>query len=195
MTRPETSLPSEYFENMFRGTLDPWNLETSPYEQRKFARSVEVLGARTYDHVFEIGCAKGVLTSRLAPQATSLFAIDVSGTALRAARERCADLGHVGFANMRFPAQAPHGKFDLVVLSEVAYYWNDRDLGEAAEWLERHLIAGGDVLLVHWTGKTDYPQSGDGAVDKLKAHLGETISVCIAEHGADYRLDLWRKLK
>lgn len=193
MTRHETSLAPAYFETMFQGTDDPWNLETSDYEQAKYAHTIEALRDRKYSNAFEIGCAKGVLTQRLAPLCERLLAVDVSATALRAARTRCAALGQVAFANMVFPGQAPEGVFDLVVLSEVAYYWDDGDIRRAGVWLRIHLAAGGDVILVHWTGETDYPQSGDGAVERLQAALGDEMEIVSAERRPEYRLDLWRR--
>ncbi|PNU03663.1 SAM-dependent methyltransferase [Novosphingobium guangzhouense] len=195
MTRHAASMPPEYFEAMFLGTPDPWDLETSAYEQAKYRHSIEALGARRYAAGLEVGCAKGVLTRSLAGKVASLFSLDVSGTALRAARRRCADLDHVGFANMRFPAQAPDRDFDLIVLSEVAYYWHDDDLAQTGVWLQEHLVPGGDLLLVHWTGETDYPQDGDEVVNKLHAIVGKQVSVSIAERRMHYRLDLWRKTR
>lgn len=195
MSRLISSLPPEYFEAMFQGAPDPWNLETSLYEQGKYTRSIEALGTRSYPAGFEVGCAKGVLTRRLAQKSDWLLAVDVSGTALRAARQRCADLDHVGFANMRFPQQAPDRNFDLIVLSEVVYYWDDDDIVRAAEWIGDHLKPDGDMLLVHWTGETDYPQSADDAVKKMGAALGERVSVLTAERHSHYRLDLWRKMR
>jgi SAM-dependent methyltransferase len=178
---------------MFQSADDPWDLEASAYEQAKYAHSIRALDNRRYDSGFEVGCAKGVLTALLAPSCRSLLAIDVSGTALRAARARCEASGHVSFANMVFPGLAPANSFDLVVLSEVAYYWSDRDLTAAADWLGAHCVSGGDLLLVHWTGETDYPQSGDEAVLKLRALLGSRIEVMRSEREAHYRLDLWRR--
>lgn len=193
MTRPSASLPPEYFERMFQSADDPWDLETSGYEQAKYAHSIRALENRRYDSGFEVGCAKGVLTGLLAPSCCSLLAVDVSGTALRAARTRCEANDHVSFANMAFPGLTPANSFDLVVLSEVAYYWSDQDLSAAADWLLSHLVSGGDLLLVHWTGETDYPQSGDEAVLKLRVLLGDRIEVTRAERMAKYRLDLWRR--
>ncbi|KQM12994.1 class I SAM-dependent DNA methyltransferase [Novosphingobium sp. Leaf2] len=193
MSRSRSSLPPDYFEAMFQGTPDPWDLETSPYEQAKYAHTVQVLNDRTYTAGFEVGCAKGTLTARLAPLCASLWAIDVSGTALRAARRRCVHIPHVAFANMRFPASAPDRMFDLIVLSEVAYYWADLDIKAAATWIKGHLVPGGRIVLVHWTGKTDYPQSGDEAVSKLHSALSPTVTVDIMERRPRYRLDLWRR--
>lgn len=193
MSRHEVSLDTAYFENMFQGTDDPWGLESSAYEQAKYAHTIAALQGRHYARAFEVGCAKGVLTQKLAPWCDRLLAIDVSSTALRAARKRCAALPHVAFANMVFPQHGPEGPFDLVVLSEVVYYWDDRDIARAGAWLRRHLGAAGDVMLVHWTGETDYPQSGDEAVTKLQAALGPVVGPVAAQRRDSYRLDLWRR--
>jgi len=191
--RDKPSLSADYFENMFKGTDDPWNLETSTYEQAKYADTIKALAGRSYRHGFEIGCAKGVLTHRLAPYCSRLLAIDVSETALAAARERCAAFSSVSFLRMVFPQEAPsQTQFDLVVLSEVSYYWDDTDLARAALWLTEHISTGGDVLLVHWIGETDYPQSGDDAVEKLGNAVQLPMDVLCAERRDHYRLDLWR---
>lgn len=193
MSRHFTSLTPEYFESMFQGTEDPWNLETSAYEKAKHYHTVRMLGSGEYRHAFEVGCARGMLTCLLAPAVQSLLAIDVSGTALRAARKRCAFYKHVMFANMQFPAQAPEADFDLIVLSEVVYYWNDTDIRTAAAWVADHLLPGGVIILVHWLGETDYPQSGDEAVDKLQDALTGCVRIERAERCGEYRLDVWRR--
>jgi len=194
MNRPSTSLDPDYFESMFRGAEDPWDLERSDYERGKYAHTVRALHGRDYRQAFEVGCAKGVLTASLAPHCGALLAIDVSATALKAARARCASLDQVSFANMVFPQQTPSRAFDLVVLSEVVYYWDDRDIGRAATWIASQVECGGDILLVHWTGQTDYPQGGDEAVEKLHGFLAGRVEVVTDERTAQYRLDLWRRL-
>ncbi|MET0238423.1 MAG: SAM-dependent methyltransferase [Sphingobium sp.] len=193
MTRHGATLGPDYFEGMFQGTDDPWDLETSPYEQGKFQDSIDALSGRAYTRALEIGCAKGVLTQKLAPSCSALLAVDVSKTALDAARQRCAALEHVTLRQMAFPAEAPEGLFDLIVLSEVVYYWDDGDIALAAERIGQCLAPGGDLLLVHWIGETDYPQSGDDAVTKLSAALDATMEVVIARREPCYRLDLWRR--
>ncbi|WP_232493267.1 SAM-dependent methyltransferase [Novosphingobium kaempferiae] len=191
MNRPLTSLSPDYFERMFQGSQDPWNLESSAYEAAKYRATVAALETRRFARALEVGCARGVLTRQLAPHCDALLAIDVSGTALKAARERCADLRHVLFANMVFPKFAPATRFDLLILSEVVYYWDDSDIRAAGDWIARHLLPGGYLLLVHWTGTTDYPQTGDGAVCKLRSALGSIVNVVTACREAAYRLDLW----
>lgn len=192
--RRETTLPADYFEEMFRGDPDPWGLESRAYEAAKHARSVEALDDRRYRQALEVGCAGGMLTRRLAPMCDRLLAIDVSPTALDRARQRCQGAPQVLFDCLNFPEQTPETfGFDLLVLSEVAYYWSDEDLGRAADWIAQGLVPGGDILLVHWTGETDYPQTGDGAVTGLQSRLGDTVAEVCAERSAEYRLDVWRR--
>lgn len=194
MSRPVESLGERYFEEMFRGDSDPWGLESRPYEAAKFQQSLSALSGRTYDSGFEVGCAGGALTERLAPRCGSLLAIDISATAVARARRRCAALPQVRIDQMAFPTDQPErGAYDLIVLSEVAYYWNDADLDRAAAAIDRLWAAGGDLLLVHWTGDTDYPQSADDAVGKLGAALPADRRVLVRERREHYRLDLWRR--
>ena len=191
--RPDRTLPPDYFESMFQRDDDPWGLESRVYEANKFDRTVEALADRRYLNAFEIGCAGGSLTQRLARSCAALMAIDVSQTALKRARKRCATLPNVSFEQMKFPQSTPTlTALDLIILSEVAYYWDDADLRRAADWMGQALAPGGDIVLVHWTGETDYPQTGDGAVQALRSAFGETIETVSTRREPEYRLDLWR---
>lgn len=192
--RRDRSIAPEWFEELYRDRGDPWEFETSAYEQAKYDRTIDSLPRPLYPRGLEIGCSNGVLTRRLAERCDALTAVDVSETALAQARARCADLRHVAFERRRLPAEWPDGSFDLVLLSEVAYYWDDTDLALAADRLREALASGGDLLLVHWLGPTDYPKSGDEAVEALRARLGDAVREIEAERRAEYRLDLWRRV-
>jgi hypothetical protein len=61
------------------------------------------------------------------------------------------------------PADWPDGPFDLVVLSEVAYYFDRPDLDALMTRLVRTTCTGATVIGVHWRGPTNYPLSGDEA--------------------------------
>jgi SAM-dependent methyltransferase len=192
MTRRDRSIDADYFEGLYRADPDPWGFATSAYEQAKYDATIAALGTERAHEALEVGCAIGVLTARLAAVCDRLLAVDVSDTALEAARARCGALTNVDFKRISLPAQAPTGLFDLIVLSEVVYYWDDGDLARMGDLLRRQVRDGGRVLLVHWTGETDYPQTADAAVEALAQAAGPDFSVALAHRTGDYRLDLWR---
>jgi predicted TPR repeat methyltransferase len=187
------SLGSDYFEGIFASDADPWNIATSEYERRKFERTIEALDDRRYASGLEIGCAHGVLTQRLHQLCDQLLAIDISQTALALAQQRLGTQPGLEFAQMGFPTGAPTGMFDLCVVSEVAYYWDAGDLSRAAQWLTDHIIPGGRVVLVHYTGETDYPCTADEAVGALQRGTSGQFTLCLAERHESYRLDLWER--
>ena len=104
--QPHT-LPPAYFDQVYQANRDPWNFETSPYEQAKYAATLAVLPRPHYPAAFEIGCSLGVLTAQLAPRCGHLLAVDVSEAALAQARTRCADLPQVALRLMRVPEEFP----------------------------------------------------------------------------------------
>ncbi len=193
--RPDHSLDASYFDDVFASDDDPWSLASSAYEAAKYAASVAAIADRRYRAALEIGCAHGVLTRHVAPLCDTLLAIDISQHAVDLARRRCADLDTVTIERAAFPRQLPDHTpttgFDLVLLSEVAYYWDDGDIARAAAAIRTLAVPECRILLVHWTGTTDYPQTGDDAVAKLHRHIG-AITVERAERTAEYRLDLWQ---
>jgi SAM-dependent methyltransferase len=189
---PCESLAADYFERLYAADDDPWSFATSRYELDKYEDTVAALGPR-YGRALEIGCSVGVLTQRLAPRCGELLAVDVNERALSAARTRCAALPHVAFAACCVPDGFPEGRFDLVVLSEVAYYWSDADLALARDRIASSLEPGGDLLLVHFLPKVDdYVRDGD-AVHRF--FLADERFARVHGHRAvRYRLDLLRRL-
>lgn len=189
--RRERSIEPDYFEQLYAEHGDPWEFETSAYEQAKYDQTLAALPHERFSEALEVGCANGVLTERLGPRCDRLLAIDVSETALAAARRRCADQPHIRFEQRRLPGDAPAGTFDLILLSEVVYYWDRADVERFAQFLLRATRSGGHILLVHWTGETDYPLSGDDAVAALRGHVEGAVSTLRADRHDEYRLDLW----
>ena len=61
-----TSTSRSYFEQMYRDHPDPWEFESSLYEQRKYAVTVASLPRSRYRSAYEPGCSIGVLTELLA---------------------------------------------------------------------------------------------------------------------------------
>jgi protein-L-isoaspartate O-methyltransferase len=190
------SLPPDYFDHVYAANADPWGFETSAYEHGKYAATLAALPKAQYAEAFEIGCSLGVLTARLAPRCGHLLAVDVSETALFKARQRCADLTQVEVRRMQVPEEFPAPPFDLILVSEVGYYWSPADLSKAAELLIAALPSGGHLVLVHWTPAVhDYPLTGDEVHDFFLQSTGENgpLRHLSGQHQQTYRLDVLEK--
>ncbi|GAB3861989.1 class I SAM-dependent methyltransferase [Hymenobacter terrigena] len=193
--QPNT-LPPEYFDHVYQANRDPWNFETSPYEREKYAATLAALPHPHYAEVFEIGCSLGVLTAQLASRCGHLLAVDVSEAALAQARARCADLPQVEIRQLQVPEEFPSQSFDLIVLSEVGYYWSPADLARAADLFVAGLNPGGQLLLVHWTPPVhDYPLTGDDVHEFFLAKTTENgpLRHLGGQRHETYRLDLLEK--
>jgi SAM-dependent methyltransferase len=191
--RKAKSLDAGYFEGLYRSDPDPWGFASRDYEAAKYADTLAALGGKRARRALEMGCSIGVFTRLLAAQCDALVATEVSQTALDQARARCADLANVRFHLASSAAEGIDGAFDLMVLSEIVYYWDDQDLAAVAQAIDGALAPGGRLLLVHWLGETDYPRSGDDAVAALAGRLSFAKSVERRDRREQYRLDLWRR--
>lgn len=169
MSRRERTIAADWFDTLYRSDPDPWRFRTSDYEREKYQATLEALRRPHYGRVLEVGCAIGILTRHLAPRCDHLLAIDGSETALEAARRECAAENNVTFACRMVPDGFPQGRYDLIVLSEVLYYLVAADLAAVAERCCDALAPGGEIVLCHWLGETDYPLTGLEASDGFAA--------------------------
>jgi SAM-dependent methyltransferase len=141
--------PVEHFERLARESADPWDYETSDYEQRKYRRTLEYLPERT-GRTLELGCSIGVFTAMLAPRCERLLAVDFSPTALARARRRLDGADQVELRRCRLPEEMPSGPFDTIVCAEILYYWSAALVREGLRRIEAELAPGGTLLAVHW---------------------------------------------
>ena len=102
-----------------------------------------------------------------------LLACDVAEAAVRAAARRTWELPHVLFEQRDISRQWPPGRFDLIVLSEILYYFGDHDLEQILMNAVAALEPEGTLLAVHWRHPvTDYPRSGADVHRMLAAQHG-----------------------
>lgn len=151
MTAPRSRdrAPVAHFERLARESEDPWNYADSPYEQRKYRRTLEYLPERT-GRTLELGCSIGVFTAMLAPRASCLLAVDFSPTALERARRRLRDAHNVQVLRRRLPEEMPDGPFDTIVCAEILYYWSADLVRAGLRRMEAALAPGGMLVAVHW---------------------------------------------
>jgi protein-L-isoaspartate O-methyltransferase len=138
------------FEARYRGDPDPWGYETRPYEQAKYAATLEACGPGPFARALELGASIGVFSALLAPRCRSLVTVDLAPTAVAVARERLAGLPQVQVVEGSVPQAMPRGPFDLVVASEILYYLEPAALARTFARLRKSLFAGGRLVAVHW---------------------------------------------
>ena len=183
-------LGREYFEGLYADSSDPWSFETSEYERNKYGRTLEVLGERRFPQTLEAGASIGVFTEMLADRCDDLLAVDVSERAVNAAREHLAERAHVRVERRTLPEEMPDGPFDLIVASEVLYYFPREEMLAVLRAFEHELAQGGTLLAVHWRRETGtYPLQGDEVHELLVGHTRLQNTYTIVE--PDYRLDLF----
>lgn len=182
------TLDSTFFDGMYADTHDPWGFEARPYEAEKYAKTLDSLPRERYRSGFEIGCSVGVLTEMLAERCDALLAVDIVEAPLEHARRRCQHLSHVRFQQMQVPHVFPDEMFDLIILSEVAYYWEGEDFRQGVDRIIEHLEPGGHLIMVHWRPFVEeYPLTGDQVHDAVLESTAETLA-----HLSDRRQDLYR---
>jgi SAM-dependent methyltransferase len=151
-----------FFEELWRRG-DPWEFETSDFEQRRCARLCSILAGRRYANALEIGCGAGFFTRFLAPVADRVVALDISKTAIERAEAIQPRPGFIDFriANiMEYDVRA-EGPWDLVILSDTIYFLGWLYSFFEVGWLAMEIFAatrnGGCLLLPNcFGGPEDY---------------------------------------
>lgn len=155
------TVPASHFGALYATSADPYGFGQRWYEQRKRAVTLAVLPNVRYRHAFEPGCSVGYLSAELAGRCESLLVCDVSAAAVGYAAQRLAQLAHVRVEQRELPGEWPPGTFDLVVLSEVAYYFADEELSALVSQAVTSLEPGGTLLACHWRHPGPYPQTAE----------------------------------
>jgi len=180
----------EFFDRKYREHPDPWNFTSSSYEQGRYEAIYSAISRWHFRRAFEPGCSIGLLTERLALLCDSVEAIDISPTAVELARNRCRHLAQAHFAQGAIPDAIPPGSFDLIVLSEIGYYFTASHLLNLGNLLVSRLEKGGILLATHWLGHSeDHLLSGD-SVHQILGSLGGLTHEQEQRH-ENFRLDRW----
>jgi SAM-dependent methyltransferase len=192
----ETTSPA-FFENKYKASNDPWAFASSSYELGRYQAIMDALRHRRYRHAFEPACSIGVLTEQLATLCDRVDAIDISPTAVAAAAARCSALAHVHTTCDALPGFLPAAALDLVVFSELGYYFEENVLRALVEEILARMSAGGVFLAVHWLGHSDdHLLSGDRVHEILAETPGLRLEITerhldVQRDRCGFRLDRW----
>lgn len=183
------TLPATYFADMYDGAEDPWRFRSRWYEQRKRDVTVAALTLPRYRRAFEPGCSIGVLTAALADRCDEVVAADVDERAVTTARDTLAGHRNVRVERLSVPQEWPDGMFDLVVVSEVAYYLGPAELDQLLDCAVGSLAPRGTLLACHWRHPVpEYPATGDEVHDRVLAR--PELNQAVSHLEEDFRLDL-----
>jgi cyclopropane fatty-acyl-phospholipid synthase-like methyltransferase len=160
-----------FFEAKYQENPDPWDFSSDAYEIERYDVIIRAISHRRYHRAFEPGCSIGVLTERLAAYCDAVDAIDFSPTAAGLAQARCAHLAHVEVCCAAMPDGMPAKAFDLLVLSEIGYYFTFPVWQRISSTAIESLPQGATVLAAHWLGHSkDHCISGDQVHEILLSH-------------------------
>lgn len=183
------SLPAAEFDRLYAASPDPWGIDEGWYERRKRAVVLAALPDERVGRAYEPGCGTGALSVELAGRCDALLCTDVAGAAVARARERLEGRPGARVARAGVPDEWPEGPFDLVVVSELAYYLDEGDRGRLWDAAVASLHPGATLLAVHWTrAAPEYPVEGTQVHDELRAR--PDLGVLAAHVERDFRLDV-----
>lgn len=139
------------YAQIFTDRTDPFGYELKPFESEKFQAALEFLARvhndARFERAWEIGCAEGVFTVRLAPICERLFSVDYVPLALERARARCRRFSNVSFMTWDLKTDPAPGSYDLIVIMDVLGSLGGRDdICRARDKVAAALAPGGHLL-------------------------------------------------
>ncbi len=129
---------------------DPWNHAVDPEERRKYRVTLDQLPTGQYRRILDVGCSEGVLTRMVSQQypGSEVLGVDIAERAIKRACRSSG--GNLRFTCLDILARRPPGQFDLVLCSEILYYFGRGDrLQLVTERLRQAIRPGGQLILVH----------------------------------------------
>jgi SAM-dependent methyltransferase len=184
-----TTVENDYFERLYGENSDPWLVRWRWYERRKQALLLACLPRERYRHAYEPACGTGELTKALAERCDAVLASDRAERAVETTRQAVTHLPHVEVQRHELPREWPAQTFDLIVLSEWAYYLSEADLVELARRCRQSLSADGTLIASHW--RPDFEQRMQSTLH-VHARLGFTGWTRLIHHAEhDFLMEAW----
>jgi SAM-dependent methyltransferase len=184
---------AEAFDDRYRAEIDPWDFATSPYEQGRYDTILSALPGERYRAAYEPGCSVGALTTRLAERCDHLVATDVSATAVRRAQDRCRHQAWVA-VEVGSVTEPPDRSFDLVVFSELGYYFDAETLDGVVAGLAALVVPGGDLVACHWLGTSSHHRlHGSTVHERLHRVLASGFRHRSHRSSPGFVVDTWRR--
>jgi SAM-dependent methyltransferase len=180
------------FERKYHDKSDPWDFATSAYELRRYKTILSALSGTQYRCIYEPGCSVGVLTQHLSSMAARVVATDFAPSAVEHAKRKCAGLQNVAIEVADVRQYRPAPPPDLIIFSEIGYYFPASELRAIGLILAEQLAPQGELLAAHWLGQSkDHVLHGNDVHEELRAVLPLHWENGSCHEG--FRIDCWRK--
>ena len=140
------------FDALYQADPDPFHVRSSFYEQRKLGLVLDCLTKPFYAAAWDPACGIGEMAARLAPRAERLLASDASPQAVHLTRRHCSSCGNVDVKQLTQPQPPPSeaDAFDLIVVSEFAFYLTEQGRQDTLDVLHEAAAEGAELVAVHW---------------------------------------------
>lgn len=182
----------EYFEQLYQHNDDPWSYANRWYEQRKRNICLSLLTQPHYQNALELGCSNGIFSQQLAERCQALHCVDANARAVELAKKRLASHAHVKVLQHVLPHEFPQHQYDLIVISEIAYYLTQAELLKLIALSEQYLSEQGSLLICHWRYDIDgFELNGEMVHQHFKQHL--PLPHYLTVNDPDFLVDLWTK--
>jgi len=194
-TFPDPAL-QRHFDALYTADDDPWHVRDRWYEQRKRAVLLAALGKPRYRSAFEPGCGNGEMTAELALRCARVLACDGAAAAVTAARRRLGvtDAGPVRIELRSLPAGWPAAdeRFDLIVVSELAYYFDGAAWQQMLAGAVANLEHEGELVMCHYLHDFDDRAATTAAVHAAADALPGLVRA-VTHRDGDFLLESWRR--
>lgn len=140
-----TTYSKEYFEQLYKGTSEPWGLDKRASQLVRYEQYLNLLEPY-FNHkqkVLDIGCGKGYFTKTFANRVANVTCIDISEEAIRQgipAKNIHYQVGSLPVLDFE------DAVFDLALPLEVIYYLSTEEQKRALSEIDRILNKNGHVL-------------------------------------------------
>jgi SAM-dependent methyltransferase len=180
-----------YFAALYGDSPDPYGLRTRWYEARKQALMMASLPRKRYARAYEPGCGVGETTAALAGRCDQLLASDFSARAVQLALERTREWPQVRVEHHRLPADWPRAAtpFDLIVLSEIGYFFDVEEWRDVARLCRQSLAVGGTLVACHWQAGFAERRQATREVHAALAAIG--LPRILRHQEDDFLLEVW----
>ena len=184
---------ADFFEAKYQAKPDPWNFLNSDYEQERYKSILNIIDEQIYHYAFEPGCSIGILTRELSARCAFVEAIDFSETAVQLAKARCRDLNNVSIIKASIKEHRPAQQPDLIILSEIGYYFFLPEWNEILENLLANCKHSTTLIACHWLGQSeDHILSGDAVHESIDQQ--RNLKLLTRLRFDHFRLDRWNLL-